>query len=90
MYVVDDGRVSPCRAADPEHCRYHVGMKHYTSRGEADRVLEQQIRAGVMKRNNGLNKSDESSNVLTSAKLNAAMKDGRKLLDLYLCRYDKL
>jgi hypothetical protein len=42
-YVIIDGRVTPCRAADPEHCRYHVGATHYASKHDATAELEREI-----------------------------------------------
>jgi hypothetical protein len=83
-YVIINNTIRPCRAADPEHCRFHVGATHFNSRREAITQLEADAR------NSGrrpLKKTGASSGAITSDKIRSAMKDGRKLMDLYMGRF---
>jgi hypothetical protein len=82
-YVIINNMIRPCRAADPEHCRFHVGATHFNSRREAVTQLEADARNSSRM---SLKKNEAPSGVLTSDKIRSAMKDGRKLMDLYMGR----
>lgn len=85
-YVIVDGTVRECRAKDPSRCRYHVGAQHWARRTDAVLELERE-NAGVNAGGDALRKSSVKvrppSDNMTSAKINEAIKDGRKLVELY-------
>ena len=81
-YVIVNNTIRPCRATDPEHCRFHVGATHFKSRREAVDQLEAEARNP----SRTLKKNEAPRGVLTSDKIRSAMTDGRKLMDLYMGR----
>jgi hypothetical protein len=83
-YVIVDGRVTPCRAADPNHCRYHVGATHYASKHDATVELEREIRNDVPAKN-GLRKND----VVEEETVRSCIKTGKHLVDLAAGRVTK-
>ena len=85
-YVIVDGTVRECRAKDPSRCRYHVGAQHWARRTDAVLELEREtvgINAGGGTLRKSSVKAQPPSDSLTSAKINEAIKDGRKLVELY-------
>lgn len=70
-YVIVNGEKKPCRAKDPDHCRYHKGLTHYKTSAEA----EQAITEGTRSNGNTLSKTKTGTSSTPYDKLRTADDD---------------